>query len=291
MKQPDPGKTKIKEEYYNCADGGRIVRKRLTGMVFAFSGKENLAVGPCCANANQVVNFINSRLIARHIDKGCCLGHAAAVARNDRGLALAGFSGMGKSTLALRLMNSGCLFVSNDRVLLSPDDPAVLYGVPKQPRINPGTALHNEVLRDILDPEDRERFSVLPPEKLWKLEHKYDALINRCYGPERFILQVPFAGLVVLNWRRKERRMVIRRVQPAERPDLVRAFIKDTGLFYMPGTGGARISPPDPAEYVRRLACAPMLELSGMVDFDQAAAACLDFLDNPAKHRQVPSVL
>jgi HprK-related kinase B len=60
IKQPDPGKFKIKEEYVELADG-RVVRKRLTGMVFVFGNGENVAVGSCLDNLNQVVNFINNQ--------------------------------------------------------------------------------------------------------------------------------------------------------------------------------------------------------------------------------------
>ena len=117
VKSPEPGKTKIKEEYADLADG-RVVRKRLTGMVFAFGGGRHIAVGHCLANSNQVVNFINNRLIQLDLDRGALLAHAAGVNREGRGLALAGFSGMGKSTLALHLLSRGMNFVSNDRLLL-----------------------------------------------------------------------------------------------------------------------------------------------------------------------------
>lgn len=276
-KQPDPGKNKIKEEYIDCEDG-RIVRKRLTGMVLAFSGQKNMAVGPCVANANQVVNFINNRLIAYHLNSGCYLGHAAAVSHNDKGLAIAGFSGMGKSTLALFLMNEGCSFVSNDRVMLSEDLPATLHGVPKHPRINPGTALNNERLEGIIDPEDREYFKSLPPDELWSLEHKYDALINQCYGPHRFVLRAPFSGLAVLNWKRNDGETIVKEVNPFERLDLVEAFSKETGLFYMPDED-AGIRLPTLMDYAQRLSQAPLIEISGGVNFATAARECLNFLN------------
>ena len=106
VKQPDPGKTKIKEEFLDLP-GGRVVRKRLTGMHFLFGPGVNLAVGPCRDNDNQVINFINNRLIQWELNNGALLAHAAAVKADGRGLALAGFSGMGKSTLALHLMSRG----------------------------------------------------------------------------------------------------------------------------------------------------------------------------------------
>ena len=71
MKTPDPGKTKIKEEYVDL-DDGRIVRKRLTGMLFVFGGGQNVAVGPCGANLNQVINFINNRYIEWLLCRPAC---------------------------------------------------------------------------------------------------------------------------------------------------------------------------------------------------------------------------
>jgi HprK-related kinase B len=274
-KQPDPGKSRIKEEYLDCGDG-RLVRKYLTGLLFAFSGAEHLAVGPCVRNYNQIVNFINSRLIACHLNRGCYLGHAAAVACRGKGVALCGFSGMGKSTLALFLMNEGSTFVSNDRVLLSADIPADLYGVPKQPRINPGTVLNNAALRDIVHPEDRERFSALPPDRLWALEHKYDVCIGQCYGPGRFVLRAPFAGLAVLNWRRSGGAIRAAEVNPLDRLDLVGAFSKNAGLFFAPDKPEG-YAPPSLEAYAVRLARAPVLEITGGVDFPAAARICLEF--------------
>ena len=51
---PGPGKTRIKDEYVDFPDG-RMLRKRLTRMVFLFGGRHNIAVGPCLKNSNQAV--------------------------------------------------------------------------------------------------------------------------------------------------------------------------------------------------------------------------------------------
>lgn len=286
VKAPDPGKTKIKEEYADLADG-RVVRKLLTDMIFVFGGGEHAAVGPCLANDNQIINFINNRFIERKLDQGCLLGHASGVLHNDRGLALAGFSGMGKSTLALHLMSRGTTFVSNDRVMVGPRPGAaegerpVMYGVAKQPRINPGTALHNPDLARIVSREERARFEVLPPEELWNLEHKYDGLIHVCYGSGRFALEAPLDGLVILNWTRDGGPAVARRVDPRKRADLLAAFMKPTGLFYLPGPDAPR-EDPGPESYVELLSRCALIEISGGVDFGAAADVCMAFLDTGA---------
>ncbi|MBG0788952.1 MAG: HprK-related kinase B [Desulfovibrionaceae bacterium] len=278
VKQPDPGKTKIKEEWADLPDG-RVVRKRLTGMHFIFGRGENAAVGPCLENANQVINFINNRFIEWKLNQGGFLGHAAGVLHNGRGLSLAGFSGAGKSTLALHLMSLGTTFVSNDRVMVEEDgDALTMYGVAKQPRINPGTALHNPDLCRIVEPGRREEFLAMPPEELWRLEHKYDALIDECYGPDKFELRTSMDGLVILNWKRGGGPMRAAKVDPFARKDLLPAFMKGTGLFYLP-ENPARRGDPDVDAYARLLAKADLIEISGGVDFEAASEVCMRYME------------
>jgi HprK-related kinase B len=276
VKQPDPGKTKIKEEWADVP-GGRVIRKRLTGMHFLFGSGENLAIGDCEANPNQVVNFINNRFIERKLNEGCLLAHAAGVAVCENGMAMAGFSGMGKSTLALHLVSKGVTFVSNDRLMIRPGSPCpVMFGVAKHPRINPGTALHNPDLAGIVSPEDASRFQNLPPEELWALEHKYDALIDQLFGPDRFILHCPMRFLALLNWRRDGSPTRIEEIDITRRHDLLQAFMKDTGLFFLSENAYA----PTAADYATALGGCRVFEISGGVDFDQAADGCLRLLES-----------
>jgi HprK-related kinase B len=273
-KPPDPGKTRVKEEYADLPDG-RIVRKRLTGMVFVFNGRDNMAMGPCMENMNQVVNFINNRYIEWLLCAGCILGHASGVVINGRGLALAGFSGAGKSTLALELMNRDAVFVSNDRLMVEPNgENVIMHGVAKLPRINPGTVLNNPALRKIMTAEDLQRFSAMEEEALWNLEHKYDAPIDMCYGPDRFVLDADMAALVLLNWQRIDHPLCIQQVDLSQRRDLLPAFMKSVGLFFLPGE---TCRMPDPAEetYINLLSRCRVWELSGGIDFNKAAKACL----------------
>jgi len=276
-KEPDPGKTRIKEEYVDLPDG-RLVRKRLTGMLFAFGSGENMAMGPCMANLNQVVNFVNNRHIEWALCRGCLLGHAAGVVHEGRGLALAGFSGAGKSTLALNIMNHGAVFVSNDRLMIEKSGNGLwMYGVAKLPRINPGTILNNPSLAGLISEEEEELFSGMAKEDLWKLEHKYDAPIDACFGPDRFALDSRMHALVILNWRHDAGRPRVRKVNPAERTDLLPAFMKSTGLFFSPHR---ECGMPEPCEenYVDFLSRCDMLEFTGGIDFEHAAQTCIDYL-------------
>jgi HprK-related kinase B len=278
IKKPDPGKTKIKEEYVDLPDG-RIVRKRLTGMVFIFGEDDHLAVGPCLENCNQVINFINNRYIQWKLRRGCLLGHAAGVLRNKRGLALCGRSGRGKSTLALHLLSRGADFVSNDRLLIEKNSRGLMmHGVAKLPRINPGTILNNPDIRLIIPPAERERLASLSRDELWHLEQKYDVDIARYFGGDRFRLSGPMNGLVILNWERADEPMKVGAVNLEGRPDLLPSFIKSEGLFFLPGMPGGRRGRSE-KDYLHFLSSCKVYEISGGVDFTAATEACLAILD------------
>ena len=277
VKGREPGKTKLKESFIDLPDG-RVVRKLITGLVFLFGQGRNYAVGPCIDNDNQVVNFINNRFIELRLKRGALLFHAAGVAEAGKGLVIAGFTGAGKSTLALEIMRQGTDFVSNDRIMVSRDDAGLtMTGVAKMPRVNPGTVLNNPNLGPVMSEEDRVRFAALPVGELWDLEHKYDAFIDECFGPGRFRLSCPMAGLVILRWKRDASPMTAARVDLRQRRDLMPAFMKDVGLFY---------EFEDPSEpsmatqnaYLELLGDLPVLEIDGGVDFQKAAQASLEFL-------------
>lgn len=281
VKQPDPGKTKIKEEYINL-QGGRAVRKRLTDMVFIFGSDRHLAIGPCLANMNQVVNFVNNRYIEWELCRGSQLGHAAGILWKGKGLALAGFSGTGKSTLCLHLMSLGATMVSNDRLMMAPQNGSLMMrGVAKLPRINPGTILNNPDLKGLLDKADKEKYLALPAEELWTLEHKYDVPVAECFGENRFILNAPMSALAILNWKFGEGAMQVQKVSLDERRDLLPAFMKSTGLFFLPYEN-CQMPEPSQENYLDCLNRIDVIEFSGCVDFDQAAETCLMLLETGA---------
>lgn len=274
---PEERRGRVKEEYQDLPDG-RVVRKVRTGMVLAFGTSLHAVFGPCLANLNQVINFINNRYIQRRLEEGCLLLHAAGVCLGDRGLALAGTSGKGKSTLALRLVERGCRFVSNDRLLLRFSRGAHrVHGVAKYPRVNPGTLLHHPRLAALLTPEQRERFSALPEEQLWLLEHKFDVEIERWFGEGRYCLHALLSAIVVLNWTRDGGSPRLVEAELSERPDLVAAIRKLPGLFFLPSSGDALLDH-SAERYIALLRSRPVYELCGGVDFAAAEESCMDLL-------------
>lgn len=274
---PAPGKTRVKDEIVDL-DDGRVLRKQRTGMVFCFGPAGNIAAGPCLDNLNQVVNFINNRYIQRRVAAADRLCHAAGVARGDRGLAIAGLAGRGKSTLALHLLTRELDFVSNDRLLVTATDPPGMRGLPKFPRVNPGTILNTPRLERMLDDEQRARLASLSEDELWDLEDKHDVDITRYFDPGRFRLRATATAFVVLAWDRgRSEPPLLRPVSLAERGDLLAAIVKPPGVHYY----RAPDQPPpatSPADYLRVLASIPAYEIAGGVDFDRAAALCLGLL-------------
>jgi HprK-related kinase B len=279
-KEPEPGKTRIKEEYFDLKDG-RIVRKLLTGMHFVFGRGINIAVGKCVDNYNQVVNFINNRYIESMLKSGCMLFHSAGVVLKSKGLAIAGFAGKGKSTLALNLVGRGMKFLSNDRVMVKSHDGGVtMYGIPKLPRINPGTVLASPMLKSVIPEKERAEFESIHPDKLWELEHKYDVDIAAIFGADRFVLTADLMALVIINWDRESGApFALNEVDLERRLDLVRAYMKSPGLFFeMSGD----ITPPDFSEraFVNVMKNVRVYEITGSVNFDEAADQCIGLLEN-----------
>ncbi|MBK9120562.1 MAG: HprK-related kinase B [Phycisphaerales bacterium] len=271
--QPKDPRKRLKDEICDLADG-RVLRKLQTGMVFYFDVQQGAAIGPCRQFPNQTVNFINNRFIQHHIDRGCAVAHAAAVARGPYGIAIAGVPGRGKSTLALRALDHELNFVSNDALLLRRATSGVaLLGVPKFPRINPGTILHNPRLAGLLEHGERVRLEALPAAALWEVEQKYDVDIEAVYGPDRMQLHAELAALLILNWQRAGGPPRFERVALDARPDLLAALTKRVTPNYFCPPEHRR---PDfsPTDYLAQLGATPVYEVTGGADFDVAAEWC-----------------
>jgi HprK-related kinase B len=275
---PGPGKTRLKEELCDLRDG-RIVRKVRTGMVFICGGETHVAVGPCAANLNQVINFINHHHLMWSMDRKRLLLHAAGVCDRRGGLALAGLSGAGKSTLALHLASRGLDFVSNDRLMVARDGVALsMHGLAKMPRVNPGTILHNPNLASLIPESKRNKLRGMPEDELWRLEDKFDVPIGRVYGPERFVLRSHLRGIVVLTWKRTARETVVRQSTLQERLDLLPMIMKSPGPF-CPRPGSVDTGAHTAQDYLELLGDCPVLEIAGGVSFPDATDRCQAFLE------------
>tara|TARA_R110000803_G_scaffold69505_4_gene131928 strand:+ start:1080 stop:2198 length:1119 start_codon:yes stop_codon:yes gene_type:complete len=274
------GKMGRKDALIDLSDG-RIVKKVRTGMMFLQSVDHRIAAGPCLENDNQVINFINAQYMNMLQQNGWAICHAAGLVRNGLALGLAGFSGGGKSTLMLHMLNEdGTAFLSNDRLFARRTDKGVFAaGIPKLPRINPGTALNNPCLGSIVTPERRDELASLPASELWDIEEKYDVDIDQIYGPDRIVARAPLCGFLVLNWSHTaDAPTQINEVNLGQRRDLLAAVMKSSGPFYQLADGSmyTKSSVLDEEAYLSTFQGVPFYEVTGRVDFDQIARHCLN---------------
>ncbi|MBY6161716.1 HprK-related kinase B [Mameliella alba] len=268
------GKSGRKDAIHDL-DGARLIRKVRSGVTFLQGTDLAIACGPLDENESTVINFINTQVLNACLRAGWQLAHAAAVTDGTRTLAISGLSGGGKSTSILRMMDiDGIAFVSNDRVLVQAGAPAQALGIPKHPRINPGTILGNPRLHGMLTPERTAELRSLPVSELWALEDKHDLIIPQVYGPDRIRYHGPLTDFWVLNWSHDSAApTAVTEVDLAHRPDLLSAIMKSPGPFYQHPDG--RFEPngnsPDPAAYLDAMTGVRVCEVSGRIDFDAMA--------------------
>jgi len=275
----ETGKTGRKDSYADLP-GGRLVRKVRTGMVFLQSARHRIAAGPCRKYDNQLINFINSQYMNWLQNRGWLICHAAGLVYRGKCLGIAGFSGGGKSTLMLNLLdNDEVSYLTNDRLFLhAGSGPVLARGIPKLPRINPGTIVHNRTLHSLIPAEQRKALLQLPAAELWELEEKYDVPVDKVYGPGRIITEAPLAALLILDWQRaSDRELQVEQVNLAEHHDLLGALMKSPGPFYQHPDGSFQQDTAafDESAYLEALANVTVYVARGRIDFSTMADRCL----------------
>jgi HprK-related kinase B len=283
----EAGKAGQKEQFFDVPDG-RMVYKVRTRMQFLLGRTDLVAVGPCLANSNQIINFINSQCISLRLHEGWSLCHASGIAHpspmGGRGIGIAARAGAGKSTLALHLMSSGLSFVSNDRLLIrDTGHGAEMAGIPKMPRVNPGTLLNNPDLHGILPAHRQRELAQLPREQIWDLEEKYDVLIDQVYGKGRTLYRASLVGLLILNWSWSNGSAPTR-FEPIDlesRPDLLGLVMKSPGVFHRDAAGrsAAQTAQPEPARYLEAVRQTRVWEATGRPQFDLGVSFCRALLE------------
>jgi HprK-related kinase B len=252
-------------------------------MVFLQSERHRIAAGPCRKYDNQVINFINSQYMNWLQNRGWLICHAAGLVYRGKCLGIAGFSGGGKSTLMLQLLdNDEVSYLTNDRLFIHAGSGQIMArGIPKLPRINPGTIVHNQKLHSLIPAEQREALLQLPAGELWELEEKYDVHIDRVYGPGRIMPEAPLAAFLILDWQRgSEMELEVERVDLAARHDLLGALMKSPGPFYQypDGTFLQDTTAFDEAAYLAALENVAVYVATGRVDFSALSERCLSGL-------------
>ena len=252
-------------------------------MVFLQSESACVAAGPCREYDNQVINFINAQYMNWLQHRGWHICHAAGLVHGGKTLGIAGFSGGGKSTLMLRLLEHPEVnYLTNDRLFIRREDDGVqAVGIPKLPRVNPGTIVHNSRLHPLIPEKQRRALLELPADELWHLEDKYDVMVDQVYGADRITPAAPLAAFLILNWQRQsEAPLHVDQVDLVERRELLGAIMKSPGPFYQypDGTFYGDETPLDEAAYLTQLHGVPAFEAKGRVDFEELERRVLDEL-------------
>lgn len=265
----------LKEAYLDTPDG-RWIHKTRTGMLMLQRPIAPAVVGDCRANLSQVVNFINNQWINAALNQGRTLGHASAFAKDGVVTAIAASSGGGKSTLMLRcLEDPETAFVSNDRILFTQNGAGCdVLGVPKLPRVNPGTLLYSDRLRQILPADRQAELSQLSPDALRGWEEKYDVPIGAFYGAGRVTLTGPLTRLFMLDWQPDSAApTAIEHIDLTVEPTAIEGLRKQAGPFYQDAQGHFPDlgNIPSHAHYAAQLNSVQVFRVTGRVDFHRAA--------------------
>ncbi len=267
-----------KEAVLDLTDA-RLIHKVRTGVLFLQGHQRGIAVGELSDNLNQVINFINNQTISHWKREGFEICHAAALQGSQGIVALAGFSGGGKSTLMLHMMAAGGYhYVSNDRLLIQKQSVGVwARGVAKMPRVNPGTLLNNPSLTALLPKERATALAALPMTALWDLEEKYDVPIADVFGAERITDEGYLSALVILDWHHEsDMPTTLEHVQLRDSPYLLEALMKSPGPFHADNDGVFTTGHEslNPRGYLDALFDIPTYVLRGKIDFAKAVSLC-----------------
>ena len=278
----EPGKTGRKDAISEL-ENGRLVLKVRTGVQFLQAPGWAIAFGPTEDYPNQVINFVNTQILNHFQRDGWVACHAAAVRTAGKGLAISGLSGGGKSTTMLRLMEiAGTHYVTNDRLLVrNAGNRTDALGIPKLPRINPGTIVTNARLAGLIDEEREEELRNMEPDELWHLEEKYDLFIDDIYGPGRISHDARLTDFWVLNWSRDSAAQTdVTEAKLEDRPDLLSAILKSPGPFYQGADGRfwTDHAEMNTAAYLNALRDVKVWEVTGHIDFDALFDAGTDLL-------------
>jgi HprK-related kinase B len=262
----------VKEAFYDAPDA-RVVLKRRTGVVIYVAEPRHYVVGDLEANFNQAVNAITMVFAKAMLQRGYVMLHASAILGEGGGIAFASPSGSGKSTLALMLVDRRQHLVSNDRLFVRPTPGgAEMVGVPKRPRVNPGTLLRIARLTRLLGAEERMRYQPLPPERLWTLEHKHDVDVDEIYGPGTVRLRGALRAVFLLRWSPHNRGWSVHTLPPEERLGALVQTMKGVGVY--------DVAPPNPAAQRAVLSAVcetvSVYEVFGRADLDRLAALVLE---------------
>jgi HprK-related kinase B len=166
--------------------------------------------------------------------------------------------------MALAVVERGYRFVTNDRLLVRPLNGRVeMVGVPKRPRVNPGTLMRLSRLTPVASPSDLRRYRRLSPDELWTVEEKWDVDVDAIFGQGTFQLAGRLDAVYMLRWHPREAAgWQVHQLEPAERKTSLAGMAKTVGVY--------DLHPPAPTEQQMLLDTIadtiPIYEVTGRVD-------------------------
>lgn len=276
----EQGKTKPKEAFLDDPDTGLRLMLKVRSGVLALLGRRHIRVaGDLVGFINQLNNIINAVFIIDRMDAGYTLFHASALARGDRGMIVSGRSGAGKSSAAIWTLEHGISIISNDRLLArrAPGEGTgaiPMLGVPKKPRINPGTIVGNPKLHGMMTPAELARYRAMPMEELWHVEHKYDLEVKAVFGPQAEQATAMLHAAFFLDWEVGGGDYHCDLLPRERYPEFYRAVFKDGGVFDL-NNRETSLKPEHEAEYQRVLEGIPVYHVTGGVSFESLVESIL----------------
>jgi HprK-related kinase B len=222
----------VKEAFYDAA-GFRVVVKRRTGVTIYIAEPGHYVAGDLVRNFNQAVNLVMTVYAKEMLRRGYIMLHASAIVGAFDGVAFASASGFGKSTVALALVERHQHLVTNDRLFVRSTDAGTveMAGVPKKPRVNPGTLLRIQSLSPLVTEEERTRYTAMPPETLWALESKHDVDVDALYGPGTTRLSGVLRAIFLLRWSPLDRGWNVRTLPQGDRAQALEPLLKTAGVY------------------------------------------------------------
>jgi len=213
--------------------------------------------------------------------RGWLICHASGLSHKGKGFAIAGFSGGGKSTLMLDMMKDPDIsYITNDRLFIKPSNGITnMAGIPKLPRINPGTITGNSTLYPLLSEQALSQYQAMKKEELWDIEEKYDVFIKELYGDQRIQDLSQLEAFIILNWQRQSQDPVtLTQINLQEQRHLLKAIMKPSGPFYQDTQGVFQKDELDLNEeaYLSMLSDIKIYVARGGIDFSQLTKLCMD---------------
>jgi HprK-related kinase B len=103
------------------------------------------------------------------------------------------------------------------------------HGLPKLPRVNPGTLLASSKTRSVVDAASRRTYQRMKAGELWHVESKHDLDVRKTLR-RNWLLAAPLASVFVLDWR-DEGSLSAQLLAPDAAVDALRGTAKSFGPF------------------------------------------------------------